>query len=361
VTSETQTGAQAGAGTEATTADADGLVNNSVYVRGVPVETPHTLTSTFGVLGKHPDGFAWIGLYRPDAESLGVLAAQFGLHELAVEDAVVAHQRPKLERYGETLFMVLKAAHYDDGAERVDFGELHVFAGPNFIITVRHAESPDLSLVRTRLESTPDALAAGPEAVIYAILDAVVDGYASVVAGLANDIDEIETQVFDGDPAVSRRIYELNREVIEFERAVKPLTGILEMFSAGFADGHVELMLEQYLRDVADHVEQTIDRVEEFRLLLRDILAVNSNLVAQRQTEEAQRLSEASNEQAVQTRKISGWAAILFAPSLIGSIYGMNFVHMPELDWRLGYPFALSLMAASSLALYYVFKRKGWL
>ncbi len=211
------------------------------------------------------------------------------------------------------------------------------------------------------MESTPDALDAGPEAVLYAILDAVVDGYAPVVAGLGNDIDEIETQVFGGDPAVSRRIYQLNREVIAFERAVKPLPGIIELFAGGFADGHVEEKLRQYLRDVADHVEKARERIEEFRVLLRDILAVNTSLVAQRQTEEAQRLSETSNQQAVQTRKISGWAAILFAPTLIGSIYGMNFVFMPELDWVWGYPFALSLMAASSLVLYWVFKRKGWL
>ena len=336
-------------------------MNNAVYVHGKRIETPHTVTATFGVLEKHPTGFAWIGLYRPDAESLGVLASQFGLHELAVEDAVNAHQRPKLERYGDTLFMVLKAARYNDSDERVEFGELNVFAGPNFVITVRHAESPDLSIVRSRLEATPDALEAGPEAVLYAILDAVVDEYAPVVTGLGIDIDEIETQVFGGDPAVSRRIYQLNREVIAFERAVKPLPGIIQMFSSGFADGHVEEKLQQYLRDVSDHVEKAFERIEEYRVLLRDILAVNTSLVAQRQTEEAQRLSETSNEQAVQTRKISGWAAILFAPSLIGAIYGMNFRFMPELNWPLGYPFALTLMAASSVILYVVFKRKGWL
>ena len=347
--------------TTATKTDSSGLVNNAVYVHGERIDTPHTLTGTFGVLEKHPDGFAWIGLYRPDAEALGVLAAQFGLHELAVEDAINAHQRPKLERYGDTLFMVLKAARYNDSEERVEFGELNVFAGPNFVITVRHAESPDLSVVRSRLEATPAALEAGPEAVIYAILDAVVDEYAPVVAGLGTDIDEIETQVFGGDPTVSRRIYQLNREVIAFERAVKPLSGILEMFSAGFADGHVEAQLQQYLRDVADHVEKARERTEEFRVLLRDILAVNGSLIAQRQTEEAQRLSETSNQQAVQTRKISGWAAILFAPTLIGSIYGMNFVVMPELNWVFGYPFALALMAASSIVLYVVFKKKGWL
>jgi magnesium transporter len=167
--------------------------------------------------------------------------------------------------------------------------------------------------------------------------------------------------VFDGDPQVSRRVYELSREVIEFERAVVPLVSIIDTLSEGFADGYVGETLQQSLRDVADHVVQAKERIEEFRVLLRDILTVNTSLVAQRQSEEAQRLSQASNLQADQTRKISGWAAILFAPSLIGSIYGMNFRFMPELDQPWGYPFALGLMAASSLALFIVFKKRGWL
>lgn len=338
-----------------------GLVNNAVYVRGERIESPSSLQGTFQALDDHPGALAWIGLYRPAREMLDQLAEEFDLHELAIEDAVTAHQRPKIERYGETLFMVLRAAHYDDAHERVDFGELHIFGGANFVITVRHSESPDLALVRQRMESTPGALDEGAEAVLYAILDAVVDGYKPVVEGIANDIDEIETQVFDGDPKVSRRVYELNREVIEFERAVSPLIGIIDTLSQGFADGYVGDTLQQYLRDVADHVVQAKERIEEFRVLLRDILTVNNSLVGQRQTEEAARLSEANNVQADQTRKISGWAAILFAPSLIGSIYGMNFTFMPELHQPWGYPFALGLMAASSLVLFIVFKKRGWL
>jgi magnesium transporter len=338
-----------------------GVVNNVVYQGGKRLESPASLAGTFATLAKHENALAWIGLYRPDRATLDALAAEFGLHELAVEDAVTAHQRPKIERYGDTLFMVLRAAHYIDEEERVAFGELHVFGGANFVITVRHAESPDLSLVRKRMEETPEAMVEGGEAVLYAILDAVVDGYKPVVEGISNDIDEIETQVFDGDPKVSKRVYQLNREVIEFERAVAPLIQIIDTLSEGFADGFVGDKLQQYLRDVADHVVQAKERVEEFRVLLRDILSVNASLVGQRQNEEADRLSEANNRQADQTRKISGWAAILFAPSLIGSIYGMNFRFMPELDWAWGYPFALGLMAASSIVLYVVFKRRGWL
>lgn len=337
------------------------MVNNVVYVSGTRLAAPASLEETFSLLADRQDAIAWIGLYRPDTSLLLELAQQFGLHELAVEDAVIAHQRPKVERYGDTLFLVLRAAHYLDDEERVDFGELHVFAGPNFVITVRHSEGPDLAVVRAHLESTPDGMAGGTEAILYAILDAVVDGYEPVVAGLANDIDEIETQVFDGDPAVSKRIYQLSREVIEFERAVRPLGDVMTAFEAGLADGHVEEHLQPVLRDIGDHVTQAAEKIEEFRALLRDILAVNTTLIGQRRTEEMQTLSEINNKQADQTRKISGWAAILFAPTLIGSIYGMNFDVMPELHQVWGYPFALGLMLVSSVGLYIAFKRKGWL
>ncbi|OUD87004.1 Magnesium transport protein CorA [Clavibacter michiganensis subsp. michiganensis] len=197
------------------------LVDNGVYVDGCRVASPATLADTFRELDERPDAMAWIGLYRPTVEELQALAEEFDLHELAVEDAVQAHQRPKTERYSSTLFTVLRAARYVDDREEVEFGELHVFLGRNFVITVRHAESPDLSAIRTRMQERPELLSHGPQSVLYAILDAVVDGYAPVVTGLANDIDEIEDQVFDGDPAVSRRIYELSREVIDFQRAVR--------------------------------------------------------------------------------------------------------------------------------------------
>lgn len=337
------------------------LIDNAIYEAGSRVESPASLGDTYAALDARPHSMAWIGLYRPSTEELNSLAEQFGLHELAIEDAILAHQRPKIERYGTTLFVVLRAAQYLDDSEEVDFGELHLFIGSNFVITVRHSESPKLADVRARLESTPDLLARGTEAVLYAILDAVVDGYGPVVAGLANDIDEIETQVFDGDPAVSRRIYKLSREVIDFQRAAQPLVAMLHSISRGFDKYEVAEDLQQYLRDVEDHVLHVEERIEEFRQLLRDILTVNGTLVAQRQNEEMRQVGEANNRQAEETRKISGWAAILFAPSLVGGIYGMNFGNMPELDWPLGYPFALGLMLAVSLTLYFVFKKRKWL
>ncbi|WP_234482343.1 magnesium and cobalt transport protein CorA, partial [Streptomyces sp. MBT49] len=338
-----------------------GIVRAVLYRDGVRVLAPATLSETYRALREQPSGMAWIGLARPTESELHSLAAEFGLHPLAVEDAKEAHQRPKLERYGDTLFVVLRAARYLDAPEEIDFGELHVFVGPDFVITVRHAAAPDLSAVRRRMEETPELLKLGPEAVLYAILDAVVDGYAPVVSGVQNDIDEIETEVFRGDPAVSRRIYELSREMVEFQRATRPLVGMLHGLMAGFSKYGTDDELQRYLRDVADHVTHTSERVDGFRQALTEILTVNATLVTQQQNAEMRALAEAGFEQNEEIKKISSWAAILFAPTLVGTIYGMNFAHMPELRWGLGYPFAIVLMAVVCVSLYVVFKRRDWL
>ncbi|MHC5264365.1 magnesium and cobalt transport protein CorA [Streptomyces sp. UC4497] len=341
--------------------DQDTVVNAALYRDGVRVATPETLTDTYRQLREKPRTMAWIGLARPSDSELKSLAAEFDLHDLAVEDALEAHQRPKLERYGETLFVVLRAARYLDAQEEVDFGELHVFVGPDFVITVRHGAAPDLSAVRRRMEATPDLLRLGPEAVLYAILDAVVDGYAPVVSGVQNDVDEIETEVFSGAPAVSRRIYELSREMVEFQRATRPLVGMLHALMAGFAKYGTDEELQRYLRDVADHVTHTSERVDSFRQALADILTVNATLVTQQQNAEMRALAEAGFEQNEEIKKISSWAAILFAPTLVGTVYGMNFDHMPELHWVLGYPLSIALMATVCVSLYFIFKRRDWL
>lgn len=337
------------------------LVAAAIYDDGRRTATFDSLADTFRALRSRPGGMAWIGMDRPEPSDLARLADEFDLHELAVEDAIVAHQRPKLERYGDTLFVVLRAARYLDDVEEVEFGELHVFVGPDFVATVRHSDSPDLAAVRRRLESEPDILALGPEAVLYAILDAVVDGYAPVVAGLENDIDEIEFDVFAGGLEVSRRIYELSREVVEFLRSARPLQQILAALTGGFDKYGVDVELQRHLRDVADHVTEAVERVEGFRAALRDILTVNSTLVAQRQNEEMKALSEASNSQNEEVKKISAWAAILFAPTLVGTVYGMNFDVMPELHWHYGYLFAVGAMAVVSVVLYGVFKLRRWI
>ena len=336
------------------------VVDNAIYVDGRRAADPESLEQTYELL-RDEHGMGWIGLYRPDDEEIASVATEFGLHELAVEDAVHAHQRPKLERYGDTLFVVLRPARYVDPEEVVEIGELHVFVGKDFVVTIRHANKPDLALVRKRLESDPELLEHGPEAVLYAILDRVVDDYIPVVAGLQTDIDEIETQVFGGDPGVSRRIYQLSREVIEFQRACDPLLDVLDSLADGLDEDRVDVELQRGLRDVHDHATRVVERVDAFRQLLSNILTVNAALVGQRQNEETMRLTETSIAQGEQVKKISSWAAILFAPTLVGGIYGMNFDAMPELQWRYGYPFALLLMVLVAVTLYTLFKRRGWL
>ncbi|MBB5790920.1 magnesium and cobalt transport protein CorA [Jiangella mangrovi] len=337
------------------------IVDAALYRDGKRISTPSSLAETYRQLRADAEAMAWIGLYKPSDAELISLADEFDLHELAIEDAMEAHQRPKLERYGETLFVVLRAARYLDSVEEVDFAELHLFVGPGFVITVRHGAAPNLSGVRRRMEDDPDLLRLGPEAVLYAILDSVVDGYVPVVNGVSNDVDEIEVQVFGRDPQVSRRIYELSREVLEFQRATRPLSGMLGGLEAGFEKYGTDEELQRYLRDVADHVTEVTERVDGFRQVLSDILAVNSTLVTQQQNEEMKSLTEASFEQNEELKKISAWAAILFAPTLVGTIYGMNFDNMPETHWGLGYPFAVLLMAMVCATLFVVFRRKGWL
>lgn len=330
------------------------IIDNAVYVGGRRIQNPDSLEQTFEYM-RDKKGMAWIGLYRPTTEELEQVAAEFSLHPLAVEDALTGHQRSKLERYGDILFVVLRPAHYDDAAESVVFGELHVFVGPDFVVTVRHADVPDLAAVRKRLEARPELLALGPEAVLYAIVDEVVDEYSPVTKGLHNDVDEIEDQLFSDDGGeLSRRIYDLSREVLLFQRAAEPLRDMIDALRRGAEKYGVDIEVQHALRDVLDHVLQITDKLESLRAILTNALTVNGTLVTRRQTETAL----AQNEQ---VKKISGWAAILFGPTLVGTIYGMNFTYMPELHWALGYPMALGLMAATSLVLWIVFRRRHWL
>jgi len=329
------------------------LVDNAVYVDGKRLHSPETLEETFDLI-RESGGMAWIGLYRPDDIELLAVAEEFGLNLLIVEDALAGHQRSKLEQYGDQLFVVLRPARYLDDVERVEIGELHLFVGPNFVVTVRHAESPDLARVRKRLEREVDLLSLGPQAVLYAILDQVVDEYAPVSAGLENDIDEIEDQLFGGDAEVSRRIYELSREVIGCQRAISPLETVVGELQRDPERYAVPPELKDRLGDVLDHVLRLIDRITAYRSLLDNALALSSTLASNR-------LAETSIAQNEQTKKISSWAAILFAPTLVGTVYGMNFQHMPELDWPLGYPMALALMVLLGILLYAAFKRNNWL
>ena len=326
------------------------IVDRAVYRDGTRIAEPDDFAELHAACQAR-DAVAWLGLYEPTKEEFGAVAREFDLHELAVEDAVKAHQRPKLEHYGDDLFLVLRPARYVDETETVVFGEVAIFIGPQFVITVRHGDAPELGPVRRRLEARPELLRRGPLAILYAIVDHVVDGYEPVVRGLENDIDEIEDEVFGGSPTVSRRIYDLTREVIEFQRATDPLEAILGRLIAEPGVGEEE---GQYLRDVQDHAIRDAEHADAFRSLLQNILSVNLTL-------ETKAMTEASHAQAEQVKRISAWAAILFAPTLIGTIYGMNFEHMPELGWRLGYPGALVLMVAFSVSLYFIFRRRRWI
>ena len=335
------------------------IVDNAIYVGGRRAAEPSSLQETYEAC-RERHGLAWIGLYEPTEEEFASVTEEFGLHPLAVEDAIKAHQRAKIERYGETLFTVLKSARYLDESETVEFGEIHVFVGADFVVTVRHGEASTLDRVRRRLESMPELLCRGPEAILYAIMDRVVDDYAPVVAGLEHDIDEIESEVFGGKAGVSKRIYELSREVIEFQRATTPLVVILSSL-IGEGAYQVDSEVRRYLRDVQDHALRVTEQIVGFREILQNILSVNHTLVSLSQNEEVNKLTQVSIEQNEEVKRISAWAAILFAPTLVGTIYGMNFNHMPELHWLLGYPLALVLMLVTSVSLYAVFKQRGWI
>ncbi len=290
--------------------------------------------------------FVWIGLHEPSGEEFEAVAEKFGLHPLAVEDAVHAHQRPKLETYGDTVFLVLKTVRYVDHDEVVDVGEVMIFVGANFVVSVRHGAATPLADVRRALEGSTERLRAGPAAALHAIVDRVVDDYVAAAEQVADDIAEIECEVFAGDRADhAQRIYKLKREVLSFQRAVKPLVEPLRRLAA--EEVALDGSTAQYFRDVHDHLLRTADQVDGFSQLLNDILEANTAGVTMRQNEDM--------------RKITAWVAILAWITMVAGIYGMNFEHMPELGWLLGYPFALSLMGGGGAILYRLFKRNQWL
>jgi magnesium transporter len=336
------------------------IVDNAVYLDGKRIVEPESMEDA-SRRSRELGGVAWIGLKQPDPTEFGTMAREFDIHELAIEDSVIAHQRPKIERYDDILFVVLRSARYIDKAEEVEFSELHVYIGPGFVVTVRHGEGSELTRVRRRMESDPELLALGPEAILYGIMDRVVDDYAPVVRGLQNDIDEIETQMFSSDMDITRRTYELTREVIEFQRATKPLVPMVSQLIAGAAKYGTPDQLVEYYRDVQDHAIQVQDQVSGLRELLQNILNTNLAVVSLQQTEDTKAMTEASLAQNDEVKRISAWAAILFAPTLIGTVYGMNFVNMPELGWRYGYPLSIVLMFAVSFLMWAWFRRNGWL
>ena len=294
-----------------------------------------------------PGSFVWIGLYEPTGREFEEIQREFELHPLAVEDAIHAHQRPKLEVFGDMVFVVLKTARYVDAEEVVQFGEILIFLGHDYVITVRHGEASELGDVRRRLEREPELLSHGPGAVLHAIVDKVVDDYGPAIAGLGQDIEEVEDEVFSGRrSSPAERIYKLKREVLEFTRAAGPLVGPVDLLARGsFELIHPEV--RAYFRDVNDHLVRTHEQLESFRDLLTSILEANLAQVTVRQNEDV--------------RKISAIVAILAVPTMLAGVYGMNFEHMPELEWQLGYPLVIAVMVTVSFILFRYFKRVGWL
>jgi magnesium transporter len=329
------------------------IVDCAIYEQGCRQGGRRDWREAIDEVERSGEGFVWIGLHEPTETQFAGIAERFGLHPLAVEDAVHAHQRPKIETYDELLFVVVKTVHYDDTlpggtAEVVETGEVMVFLGANFVITVRHGEHGGLQRVRKGLEADPDLLSLGPSTVLHSVLDSIVDSYVGVCRALQEDIDETETAVFTASNRItdSNVIYVLKREVLELRRATAPLVPVVRHLSHGRLD-QIAPEIRDYFRDVDDHLSEVVDRVNGFDDLLTTL--VSANLA---------RVSVVQNED---MRKISAWVAIAAVPTMLAGIYGMNFKHMPELNWTFGYPLVLAVMATFCGLLYRAFKRNRWL
>ena len=325
------------------------IVDNAIYRKGVRVPMDCQPSDLAAVRERliGDDDFIWIGLHEPSAEELGQVADAFGLHPLAVEDALLAHQRPKLEVYDDSLFLVLKTLWYVDETDAVETGEINVFIGSNFILTVRHGSGSELHSARLHLESKENVLTHGVSAVVYAVCDTVVDGYLAVAGELEIDVDEVEASVFS--PARtndSGRIYLLKREIAEVRRAVLPLRDPMRRFVGGAVPG-ISPEAAPFFRDVADHLERAAETVDTLDQLLSTAFEAHLARMQVQQNEDM--------------RKISAGAALVVVPTLVAGIYGMNFEHMPELTWQYGYPLSLALMVGISWLLYSFFKKSGWL
>lgn len=326
------------------------IVDCAIYRDGRRTDGPADFSDALDEARASGDAFLWIGLHEPTQKEFDLVSSEFGLHPLAVEDALSAHQRPKLEVYDDSMFAVIKPIVYEHESDTVSADELMVFIGDSFVVTVRHGEGAPLAAVRRRLEAEADVLKHGPTAVLYAISDAIVDHYIEVAAELQVDLEELETQVFapsgTGDSNTAARIYTFKRQVLEFRRATVPLAAPMSrLASAGVPFVHEHA--QPFFRDVQDHLTRANEQVEGLDRLLSDILSAHLAQMGVRQNDDM--------------RKISAWAAMAAVPTMVAGIYGMNFDHMPELGWVWAYPTVVLLMAGIVVGLYRQFKRRGWL
>ena len=323
------------------------IVDLAVYEDGIRRSEPLAIVDAFEA-GRAPGAFVWIGMLEPTEEEFAAVRVELALHPLAVEDAVQAHQRPKLEIYDDTVFLVLKTAHYDDASEAIAFGEIHVFLGDGFVVTIRHGEGAGLTEARRKLESTPERLSCGPGSVLHAVCDHVVDQYQKVIEGIENDIDELEAAVFAGGRGnAASRIFKLMRQTLQFNRAVLPIEEPLDQLVRGQVPAiATHPVLADYFRDVLDHTIRLVGRIDTARQTLAAALEANLAVVTVRQNDDM--------------RAMSGWAAVIAVPTLLAGIWGMNFSHMPELDSLIGYPIALASIAGSGALVRWQLKRNGW-
>jgi magnesium transporter len=328
----------------------DVIVDSAMYRDGRRAEYPADFSGALDEARAKGNAFVWIGLHEPTKEEFELVRTKFALHPLAVENALAAHQRPKLEVYDDSLFLVLKPVQYDDAADTVTTGELMLFVGDSFVVSVRHGEGAPGAEVRRRLEEDPEVLKQGPTAVVYAVSDAVVDHYMEVAAELQADLDDLEAEVFSPDGGNTRhiaaRIYSFKRQVMEFRRATGPLADpMARLARAGMPFMHGQAQL--FFRDVSDHLTRANEHVEGLDRLISDILSAHLAQVGVRQNNDM--------------RKISAWAAMAAVPTMIAGVYGMNFRNMPELESAWGYPGTIGVMAVAVAVLFRLFKRRGWL
>ncbi|MER5835578.1 magnesium/cobalt transporter CorA [Streptomyces sp. NPDC002130] len=330
------------------------IVDCAIYREGHRTEGPEDLSDALGE-ARTAGGFVWIGLHEPTEDEFDHVTQEFGLHPLAVEDALKAHQRPKLEVYDDSLFVVLKPVAYEPQSDTVSSGEIMIFLGDSFVVTVRHGEGSPLKAVRHRLEQEPELLGKGPTAVLYAVADATVDHYLDVATELQTDLEGLEAEVFSPDGGGSRntasRIYDFKRQVLEFRRATGPLAPPMSRLAGtattGVAVPFVDDRARPFFRDVNDHLTRVNESVENLDRLVSDILSAHLAQMSVRQNDDM--------------RKISAWAAMAAIPTMFAGVYGMNFEHMPELHWVWSYPALMALMAALEIMVFRLFKRRGWL
>jgi magnesium transporter len=297
---------------------------------------------------KEPGVWVWIGLHDPAPELLREIQQEFGLHDLAVEDAQVAHQRPKLEQYGDSLFVVLRPAILTSDQEHIELGETHLFLGPRYIVSIRHGDTPGYSAVRTRCESNPTLLAKGPGFVLYAVMDFVVDQYFPVLDTLGDQLERLEDEIFSEsfDRNTVQQIYDLKRNLVEVKRAVSPLVDVCNRL-VRFDMPLIPEDARPYFRDVYDHAIRINEHVDTLRELLTGALEAHLSLTAVNQNDAM--------------KKLAAWAAIIAVPTMVAGVYGMNFKFMPELEWRYGYPTVMAITISVCGFLYYRLKRSGWL